>query len=230
MLNACLTNGETMFKTIGIGGQLAMGKDTVADYLSERLNTLCHIPWKRNAFANKVKETFESAFGKDREWIEKWKRLEMAPPGFKKNVRQCLIGIGDGFRQMHPNIWIEQAFANQNNHQIISDCRYVNECNYIREQGGLCILLYRPGFMNSIQNASEQEYIPFIKKCLDSQSYNSGGSDLERWQPFEGEVSPEMEIPFDFFLRNEGTLDELRKKIEDSVLPFIKRKWTDLFK
>lgn len=216
-----------MFKTVGIGGQLMSAKDTAADYLATKLSTLCHTPWKRNAFANKVKETFELAFNKDRDFIEKWKRLEIPPPGFNKNIRQCLIGIGDGFRQMHPNIWIEQAFQNLDSHQIISDCRYINECNYIRSQGGICILLWRPGFMNSLQNPSEQEYMPFIRKCLDSQSWVTG---QERWQPFEGEISENMEIPFDYFLRNEGTIEDLYRKIDDSIIPFIRKKWTTFFK
>jgi hypothetical protein len=216
-----------MFKTIGFGAQLACGKDCAADYLSERLNDLCQERWERNAFANKVKETFENAFGKDREWVEKWKRIDEPPPGFKENVRNCLIGIGDGFRQMKADIWIEQAFRNQDKHQIISDCRYVNECNYIRERGGITILLWRDGFINNIRSASEQEFMPFINKCLVSQHWQDG---MTRWMPLEGEINANMEMPFDLFLRNEGTIKDLHQKIDDIVIPFIRRKWQDIFK
>ena len=216
-----------MYKTIGCGGQLCVGKDVMSDYLATRLNELCTSTWKRNAFANKPKEIFERAFGKDREFIEKWKRIDDPPPGFKKNVRQCLIGIGDGFRQMQPNVWIEQAFANQETHQIISDCRYVNESNYIRQNGGITILLWRDGFMNNLDNASEQEFMPFIMKCLNSQSYKTGDT---YWKPFEGEIGPGMEIPFDMFIRNEGTVDDLKKKVDDVVIPFLKSRWSELFK
>lgn len=217
-----------MFKTLGVGGQLAVGKDTFSDYLAARLNELCHdSSWKRNAFANKVKETFERAFNKDREWVEKWKRIEVPPPGFEKNVRQCLIGIGDGFRQMKPNLWIEQAFFNQTGSQIISDCRYVNEVNYIRENGGLTILLWREGFLNNLNNPSEQEFMPFIRKCLDTQSWHTGDS---RWSPFEGEIGEGLEMPFDLFIRNEGSVEDLHKKIEKMVIPFLKKKWGEMFK
>ncbi len=215
------------YKTIGIGGQLANGKDETANYLAERLNALCQESWKRNAFANKVKEVFETSFCKNRAWTEEWKRKEMAPPGFKKNVRQCLIGIGDGFRQMNPTIWIDQAFHNQETHQIISDCRYVNECNYIRERGGITILLWRDGFMNSLQNASEQDFMPFIKKCIETQSWTTGET---RWKPFEGEIGAGMEMPFDFFLRNEGTIEDLKNKVDNILIPFIHRKWSEIFK
>lgn len=215
------------YVTIACGGQLLSSKDTVSDYLATRLNELCLTPWKRNAFANKVKEVFEQSFGKDREWIEKWKRLDMVPPGFKKNVRQCLIGIGDGFRQMNNNIWIERAFENQESHQIISDCRYINECNYIREKGGITILLWRDGYMNNMQSPSEQEFMPFIRKCLDTQSCSTGE---DRWKPFEGEVGPGLEIPFDFFIRNEGGLDDLYRKVDNLLIPFIRKKYGHLFK
>lgn len=216
-----------MYKTIGWGGQLYNGKDEAANYLAVRLNELSHeANWTRNAFANKVKETFEKAFGKDRAWVEKWKRIEIPPPGFKKNVRQCLIAIGDGFRQMYPNIWIDKAFENQTTNQIISDCRYVNETNYIRENGGITILLWRDGYLNNLDNASEQEYMPFIKKCLDTQTWQTGET---RWKPLEGRIN-NPDIPFDMFIRNEGTLEDLRRKIDEIIVPFVQSKWTDMFK
>lgn len=216
-----------MLKTIGIGAQLANGKDETANHLVYRLNELCNESWVRNAFANKVKEIFETSFNKDREWVEKWKRIEMPAPGFKKNTRQCLIGIGDGFRQMYPNIWIEHAFAGQKTHQIISDCRYINEIKYIKDNGGINILLWRDGYMNNLDNASEQEFMPFIRKCLDSQTWMTGET---RWKPLEGVLNPEFGVPFDIFIRNEGTLDDLKKKVDDIVIPFIKQKWTEIFK
>src|SRR6185312_2259683 len=172
--------------------------------------------------ANRVKEIFELSFNKDRAWVEEWKRKDMCPPGFTKNVRQCLIGIGDGFRLMNPNIWINQILENPTSNQIISDCRYINECNHIREKGGVTVLLWREGFMNSLQNASEQEFIPFVKKCLETQSWTTGES---RWKPFEGEIGPGMEMPFDIFIRNEGTVDDLERKVDEIIIPFLQRKW-----
>jgi hypothetical protein len=223
-----LTNGGAMeYKTIGCAGQLMQGKDVLSDYLAQRLTELCYQPWKRNAFANKVKETFEKAFGKDREFVEKWKRIEVPPPGFKKNVRQCLIAIGDGFRQMKPNTWIEQAFFNQETHQVISDCRYINEANHIKENGGINILLWRDGYMNNMDNASEKELVPFIKKCLEAQHWNTGE---DRWMPLEGELNSAMEMPFDIFIRNQGTIEDLKKKVDNIVIPLLKLRWKELFK
>ncbi len=203
------------YHTIGIGGQLANGKDEGANYLAAGLNKMTWEEWRRNAFANKVKETFERAFGVAREFTEKWKRIEEAPPGFAKNVRQCLIGIGDGFRQMYPMIWIEQAFKDQTAHQIISDCRYINECNHINDREGITILLWRPGYQNTIPNDSEQQYGPFIQKLLSAK--------------VEGVVK-DSDIPFHLFLRNEGTIEDLQNKVDQIVIPFIESRWRRLFR
>src|SRR5262252_270201 len=114
-----------MVRTIGIAGQLGNGKDVLADYLVKRLNERrqhaynteaggevlvpnCEL-WHRTAFANAVKQVFEDSFGVDRAFVEKWKRIPEPPPGLKMNVRKGLQFIGDGFRQIKENIWIEIA-------------------------------------------------------------------------------------------------------------------------
>ena len=66
---------------IGFASQLAMGKDTAADYLNDEMNRLGIFgKWERSAFANAVKETFCTSFGVDRQFLEKWKRIDEAPP------------------------------------------------------------------------------------------------------------------------------------------------------
>ena len=196
------------FKTIGIGGQLNQGKDVVADYLVTRMNG----SWTRNAFANLVKQIYQDTFNVDRDFIEKWKRVPEPPPGFILPVRDCLILIGDGFRKMKSDVWIENAFRNQKSNQIIADCRYVNETTAIRSKNGATILLWRPEFENDIQNASEQEYTPFIQKLkpLD----------------FDGEIPADLNIPFNLWIRNNGTVEDLRQKVDEIVVPYLNKLWS----
>jgi hypothetical protein len=214
--NCFFTNGDSLmdFKTIGIGGQLCQGKDVFADYLVTRVNLRYADPnnmWTRNAFANLVKQIFQDTFGVNRDFIETWKRVPEPPPGFLLPVRDCLILIGDGFRKMKGNVWIENAFRNQTHHQIIADCRYVNETTAIRERDGVTILLWRPDFENNIQNASEQEYAPFIHKL--------------KTLDFDGPIPAELEVPFDLWIRNNGTVEDLQRKIDDVVVPYIDNFW-----
>ena len=78
--------------SVGVGGQMQNGKDTIADYLHDVFS------WERNAFAAGVKKVFCDTFGVDEAFIEKWKVIPEPPTGFLKTVRQSLQFIGDGFR------------------------------------------------------------------------------------------------------------------------------------
>jgi hypothetical protein len=119
--------------------------------------------------------------------------------------------IGDGFRKMKPNIWIENVFRNQKHNQIIADVRYINETNYIRNKNGISILLWRPNHENNINNASEQEFMPFINR-------------LKKLN-FDGPIPKELEIPFNIWLRNDGTKEDLYNKIDTIVIPYLKEFW-----
>ena len=121
-------------KYIAVTGQLAMGKDVFCDYLCDELNQNSAEKWSRNAFANAVKDTFCNAFDVDREFIEKWKRVPEAPPGFLLPIRQCLQFIGDGYRKIRDEIWIEIALRDTGKNLIISDGRYINEAKAIKQR------------------------------------------------------------------------------------------------
>jgi hypothetical protein len=197
------------YMTIGLAGQLACGKDTAADYLCDKLNlTGENGHWIRKGFAHAVKKVFMDTFGVDWEFVEKWKRIQEPPPGFIKNVRESLIFIGDGFRKMQPNIWIELAFRDQRYNQIISDVRYVNETTTIRDQGGLSILMWRPGHENELQNDSEQQLMPFVNM-------------LKKMKPVTEGVLDNPEIPFDMFIINDGSVEDLYAKIDELVMPQV---------
>lgn len=118
---------------IGAAAQLNSGKDVLCDYLFKELNFKNNI-WKRIAFANAVKNVYEKSFNVDRNFIEKWKRSSDAPPGMMMSVRKGLQFIGDGFRQIKPDIWIDIAFRNNLDNVIISDVRYVNEAKEIKKE------------------------------------------------------------------------------------------------
>ena len=200
------------YKTISFCGQAAQGKDVLANYLVEKFNseiTNREDYWVRNAFANAVKEVFEQTFQVDREFVEHWKRNPKPPEGFLQSIRDCLIGIGDGFRKMKPDIWINLAFINQKNNQIISDCRYISEAEYVKNTGGYNILLWRPGHENNIQNDSEQQLMPYVKQL----------SKLN----FEGFIPEDYDIPFDFFIINDGNIEKLYEKADKLIIPKLKK-------
>jgi uncharacterized protein YuzB (UPF0349 family) len=205
---------------IGAAAQLNSGKDVLCDHLVKTLNKSGG-NWKRTAFANAVKSVFESSFDVDRDFIEAWKRNPEPPPGMLMNVRKSLQFIGDGFRKIKEEIWIEIALRGKDD-IIISDSRYINEARSIKQRNGIMILLYRPGFLNDDPNPSEAQLRPIVEFCVNN---------LE-----EGQIPPMCIIQdnyeqypediqhYDFFLVNDGTLEDLYNKVDRFLVPFIEYK------
>jgi hypothetical protein len=190
-------------RLLACAGQLRQGKDVTADYLAKRLG------WGRGSFASNVKRIFCETFGVDLDFIEKWKTVSEPPPGFKIPVRQALQFIGDGFRSIKDEIWIEMLLRIDHKSLIISDVRYKNELLAVRERGGKNILIYRPGFINNDPNDSESQIREFVEYFLK--------------EGIEGRVNCSTGDfgLVDFFLVNDGSLDQLYSKIDDLILPFL---------
>lgn len=205
---------------LGAAAQLNSGKDVLCDYLFSKLNDNPLI-WKRLAFANAVKNVYERSFGVDRSFIENWKRDPNPPPGMLMNVRKGLQFIGDGFRQIKSDIWIDLVFReNENNNIIISDCRYVNEAKAIKGRNGLTILMYRTGFLNDDPNPSESQIRPIVEFCLKHLDDGEIPS-----LAYLAQLNPPEGIEYyDFFVNNNGSLQDLYKKIDELLIPFIEKK------
>lgn len=207
-------------KYIGIAGQLANGKDMVADHLVIKLNENRHrteAKWKRNAFANAVKEVYERSFGVDREFVEKWKRIPDPPPGMLMNVRQGLQFVGDGFRKIKDEIWIEIAL--REDMLILSDSRYINEAKAVNELGGIMVVVARSGFENDDPNPSESQIRPIAHFCA---KYLKTGTIWKQVNELDlTDIVPEGLQYYDYFINNDGTLEELYDKVDNMLLPYV---------
>jgi hypothetical protein len=207
---------------IGIASQFAGGKDTIANYLVKKLNNevegihdfgLGPPKWSRVGFADAVKRVFMDTFGVDWDFIETWKRKDEIPPGFNQNVRKSLQFIGDGFRQIQSDIWIKTALKRDK--IILSDVRYINEAKIIKESGGIVVVVWRKGHENDDPNPSESQIRPIIDWCVENCSdgiINYRGDEPENIQYY------------DFFLKNDGTLEDLYKKIDTFLLSYLRYK------
>lgn len=200
---------------VALAGQYACGKDSAADYLCQQLNRIYPESWYRDALANNVKRIYMETFRVSREFIETWKRTEEIPPGFKMPVRKGLTFIGDGFRDVQQDVWIESLMHNLEGNTVISDCRYINEAIYFQKHNGITILMWRPGYENDYQNRSEQELMPYVN-ILKNQH------DRVLTDEFVGENI--ANIPFDIWIRNDGEMRDLHTKIDQIVVPYIREK------
>lgn len=197
-------------KVIGFSGQMRMGKDECANYVAKSFPT-----WERSSLAKSVKQIFCDAFDVDVDFIEEWKSNPEPPPGFLKSVRQSLQFIGDGFRQIKSSVWMDLAF--REGQKIFSDVRYVNELQKVKEAGGVNVLVWRPGFENDDPNGSESQIRPVIDYF---RNLNCEGSTDVMCLNIHN--APDGVQYVDYFIRNNGSIEELYRKIDTQLVPYLK--------
>jgi len=141
---------------IGLCGFAGAGKDTVAKYLYERRGYI------KIAFADPLKDVVSAIFGwdrekvegitaEDREWREKPDQWWSTALGQTITPRKMLQtwGTDIGRKQFHPKLWIlsvrrkieELLLLGYN--VVVTDCRFVDECNLIKELGGKLVRIHR---------------------------------------------------------------------------------------
>ena len=193
---------------IGLASQAQMGKNVVGDYLLGKLD----FDFELRAFAKGVKQIFAETFDVSYEFIEEWKVKDEVPPGFQMPVRKGLQFIGDGCRNIRNTIWIDLALRDDAP-KIMTDVRYPNEFIRIKQEGGFNVLLARPSKLNYDPNGSEALIRPYVEWAL--ANLKSGSLDE---QPLES--APDGMVNFDYFIRNDGTLEELYANV-DKMIPYI---------
>ena len=160
---------------IGIAGKAGSGKDTVGKMLVE------HYGFKRLAFADRIKDTLHD--------------LGIAEPsrdakeslifGRTFSYRQAMHTLGDGFRAMDPNFWIQQVTAQVGLYPrvVVTDVRFDHEALTLKSLGGIIFEMRgRQADMNGLERHVTEQGL----KCV---------------------------IP-DASFWNRGTLDELREALD----------------
>jgi hypothetical protein len=139
---------------IGICGLIGSGKDTIADYLQN-----IH-QFRRESFAHTLKDAVSSVFGWDRELLEgrtkesrAWR--EQVDPWWADRLNMPDLtprwvlqywGTEVARRAFHDDIWIaalENKLRKTRDDIVISDCRFPNEIQAIKNAGGLVIRVVR---------------------------------------------------------------------------------------
>ena len=141
---------------IGLVGLIGSGKDTVAERL------VSHHGFKRDSFAQSLKDATANIFGWDREMLEgntessrHWREQpdKFWSERFGKSVtpRWVLEYFGTEVCRgnMLDSIWVDSCMARyKGTNTVISDTRFVNEIKQIREKGGKIVLVKRTEIPN----------------------------------------------------------------------------------
>jgi hypothetical protein len=152
---------------VGVCGLIGAGKDTVADYLVN-----IH-QFRRESFANTLKDAVSSVFGWDREMLEgrtrqsrewreqpdDWWSQRLGMPITPRWVLQYW-GTEVVRKSFHDDTWIaslENKLRKSQDHVVISDCRFPNEIESIRRSNGIVIRVVRgpePSWYEIAQSAN----------------------------------------------------------------------------
>jgi hypothetical protein len=208
---------------IGVCGFIGSGKDTIADYLVN-----IH-QFRRESFANSLKDAVANVFGWDREMLEgrtrqsrEWR--EQVDPWWAERLNMPNLtprwilqywGTEVCRRAFHDDIWIaalENKLRNSQDDIVISDCRFPNEIKSIQNAGGKVIRVVRgpePEWYNSAVSVN--------RGPNGNSTWAISKAKLERLQVHASESSW-VGTKFDVVVDNNSTMDHLFSQINDLVL------------
>ena len=202
---------------IGICGFIGSGKDTVADYLQN------FHEFRRESFASTLKDAVAAVFGwnrtmlegrtkEAREWreqVDPWwaERLDM--PTLTPRWILQYWGTEVCRKGFHDDIWIaslENKLRLSKDSVVISDCRFPNEIQSIRNAGGKIIMVQR--------GELPDWYFTAINANLGS---NVAINEL-KMQKIHASETAWVGTKFDAIIDNNGTIDDLYKQVQQLVI------------
>ena len=207
---------------IGICGFIGSGKDTIADYLVN-----IH-QFRRESFANTLKDAVAQVFGWDRDMLEgrtrqsrEWR--ERVDPWWAKRLNMPDLtprwvlqywGTEVCRRAFHDDIWIaalENKLRNSNDDIVISDCRFPNEINSIKAAGGIVVRVVRgvePDWYDAAVSAN--------RGPNGNSTWALSRAKLERLKVHASEAAW-VGTKFDATVDNNSSMDHLLNQINDLV-------------
>jgi hypothetical protein len=174
---------------IGISGKARTGKDTFAEFLAGAMNKGAYPPYIMMAFANELKLkcqeafdlTWEQLWGDDKEkYDERYPKSRGALPFCVGNrddgkglevleerkhwtAREIMQDFGAFYRTIDNEFWVKNLFRvaedKEYSNAIITDVRYINEADFIVDNGGYVIRVDRENkdTVHNEQHPSEVE-------------------------------------------------------------------------
>lgn len=204
---------------IGICGFIGSGKDTAADYLVNFYG------FRRDSFANTLKDAVAHVFGWDRELLEgrtkesrewreqvdPWWAERLKIPNLTPRLVLQLWGTEVARKGFHDDIWIaslENKLRNRKDDVVITDCRFPNEIKAIKKQGGKVVRIVR---------GPEPEWYS-VAEAVNAGPKHIGWSIAKTELPKFGIHASEtawVGTKFDAVINNNGTLDELYAQLRN---------------
>lgn len=203
---------------IAICGFQGSGKDTLADILIKKYS------FTKLSFAGVLKDIVSILFGWDRkmlegvtkedrekrEVIDEWWASQLGIPNL--TPRWVLMHFGtELFRNhFHQNFWVIvlKRRLNSSDRIVITDCRFPNEIQMIREMDGIIVHIDRmkPQWFDRYR----------------------AGEDVEETNRLHDSEKMWIREKFDYVLQNDGTIEDLKKSTKNLLVSMNIRKQKSL--
>ena len=210
-----------MARVYGLVGWIGCGKDTAAQYLVDRYG------YRQVSFANTLKDAVAAVFGWSRELLEGrtmesrvWREQPDSWWSQRLNIpnltpRWVLQNVGtEVFRNhFHQDIWIAsterviQSYLDQGYNVVISDCRFANEVNAIKNVGGMTCRVFRGE--NPVWYEAAVDY---NKGPNGNSGWALGKAKLDRYKVHASEYSS-IGLEYDFVIQNDFTINDLHNQV-----------------
>ena len=197
---------------------MGSGKDTVADYLVNFHG------YKRESFANSLKDAVSVVFGWDREMLEgrtkqsrEWR--ETRDEWWSKRLGQDITpryvlqywGTEVVRRNFHDDMWVaslEHRLQSSKDDIVITDCRFPNEIKALKNIGATVLRVKRgpePDWYDHAKN---------YNKGMRKIGWALGRDELEKAKVHASEYSW-VGSKFDKIVENDGTIEDLYAQVEE---------------
>jgi hypothetical protein len=215
---ALITKG--FFMIIGVCGFIGSGKDTIADYL------VGFHGYRRDSFAGTLKDAVAAVFGWDRELLEgrtpearawreqvdSWWANRLNMPNLTPRWVLQYWGTEVCRKAFHDDIWIaalEARLSRRSDNTVISDVRFPNEIQSIRNAGGKIVWVKRgelPSWYGVALAANNNPPQP------------NASSEILQGLGVHISETAWVGTQFDYEIDNNGTIEELYANIKNLVL------------
>jgi len=202
---------------IGICGFIGSGKDTVADYLVN------FHEFRRESFANTLKDAVAAVFGWDRtmlegrtkearEWreqVDPWWAARLDMPTLTPRWVLQYWGTEVCRRAFHDDIWIaslENKLRNSRDNIVISDCRFPNEIESLKQAGGSIVWVQRGTLPDWYEDA------------VSANQGNNMGLNAMKMRKIHASEWAWLGSDFDVVVDNNGSIDDLYRQSASLVV------------
>jgi hypothetical protein len=211
---------------IGITGLIGSGKDTAADYLCTFHG------FKRMSFASALKDAVAVIFNWDRELLEgstkasrewreevdTWWAERLNIPHLTPRWVLQQWGTDVARKNFHNDIWVasvENRLRNLKDDIVITDCRFANEVDAIKNAGGITLRTHRGPEPEWLSEA--EAYTRKFTAGLDKSEYVGHQLVLEIDCGVHASEYSSVGLDYDHHVDNNGTIDHLHTQMKSII-------------